>query len=263
VVFDVACAADEAYTPHAAAMLHSVIATNPTGSVHAHFLHPPELPERVLGQLSDMVEGLGSEISFHEVVRSGLQSMGRISEVMWFRLALPSLLPDTARVLYLDCDTLALAPLAPLWELDLQGSAVGAVTNVFPPDLVHRPGDLGLAPAAYFNSGVLLMDLDSWRERQLAERIVQRARSEPSSSTTLASRCTRAGTARTASSSSARARRCSASSRPPRLVRTQRSCISRAPSWPSRGTICAHIPTGPCTSSIALRLHGPRYGWTE
>jgi lipopolysaccharide biosynthesis glycosyltransferase len=180
VALDVACAADEAYTPHAAAMLHSVIVSNPHGSVRAHFLHPPELPDLMRRQLSGMVEGLGAEILFYEVARSGLRSMGRISEVMWFRLALPALLPDTERVLYLDCDTLGLAPFAPLWELDLDGCAIGAVTNVFPPYLLHRPGDLGLASKDYFNSGVLLMDLDGWREQGLAERIVQRSLSEPS-----------------------------------------------------------------------------------
>jgi lipopolysaccharide biosynthesis glycosyltransferase len=180
--FDVACAADEAYAPHAAAMLHSLIAANPPGAVRAHFLHPPGFPARAANELGAMVRGLGAAISVYEIreeLSHGLPSMGRISEVMWYRLALPELLPGIERVLYLDCDVLVLGSLAPLWRLDLGGCAIGAVTNVFPPNLLHRPGDLGLGPADYFNSGVLLMDLDRWRTEDWAARVLARARSEP------------------------------------------------------------------------------------
>jgi lipopolysaccharide biosynthesis glycosyltransferase len=180
-VIDVACAADEAYTPHAATVIHSVIVGNPSGRVRVHFLHPPRFPNEAIEQLRDMALGLDASIVFHEVAEgamSSLPSMGRISEIMWYRLALPELLPTTQRVLYLDCDVIVLASLEPLWELDLGGRAIGAVTNVFPPDLLHRPVDLGLAPGDYFNSGVLLMDLDTWRAEDWAARVLARARSD-------------------------------------------------------------------------------------
>lgn len=181
-VIEVACAADESYAPHAAAMIHSLISTNPGTEVRTHFLHPPRFSADTVAQLSEMVSGLRSAIVFHEVADSagdGLPAMGRISEVMWYRLALPELLPTTERVLYLDCDTLVLEPLAPLWQIDMQGRSVAAVTNVFPPDLLHRPDDLGIPRTDYFNSGVLLMDLNAWRADRWSERIVRLARSEP------------------------------------------------------------------------------------
>jgi lipopolysaccharide biosynthesis glycosyltransferase len=181
-MIEVACAADETYAPHAAATFHSVLTVNPRGSVRAHFLHSPGLRRETITRLTEMVSGLGGEIAFHELgdeASDGLPAMGRISEVMWYRLALPELLPHTERLLYLDCDTIALAPLAPLWELDLNGAGVGAVTNVFPFDLQHRPEELGLALRDYFNSGVLLMDLEAWREHGWSERILKLARSQP------------------------------------------------------------------------------------
>jgi lipopolysaccharide biosynthesis glycosyltransferase len=178
----VACAADEAYAPHAAAMLSSVFASNPRGDIRAHVLHPAGLSRKAIDGISRMIDGYGGSVEFYDAAEPGthdLPAMDDISNVMWYRLALPELLPNIRRVLYLDCDTLVLSSLSPLWDLDLGGEPVGAVTNVFPPYLVHRPDDLGVPRAEYFNSGVLLMDLDAWRSRALGEQILQLARSEP------------------------------------------------------------------------------------
>ncbi len=68
------------------------------------------------------------------------------------------------RVLYLDVDTIAVRSLRPLAELDLGGAYVAAVENVWAPWMTHFPAKLGLPPEqGYFNSGVLVMDLDRIR----------------------------------------------------------------------------------------------------
>ncbi len=181
-MIEIACAADETYAPHAAAMLHSLGVAHRSVAVTAHVLHPPGLPATTTDRLREVANATGASIVFHEIgdgtVRD-LPAMGRISRVMWYRLALPDLLPDTSRLLYLDCDTLVLESLTPLWELDLQDQGLAAVTNVFPPDLVHRPDDLGIPRQSYFNSGVLLLDLAAWRRHRFSERIVELARSRP------------------------------------------------------------------------------------
>ncbi len=54
--------------------------------------------------------------------------------------------------------------LEPLWQLDLRGHYVAAVTNVFPPAYTERAAELGLPDRdAYFNAGVLLMNLELMR----------------------------------------------------------------------------------------------------
>lgn len=83
-----------------------------------------------------------------------------------FRLSLASLLPaEVARVIYLDCDVLAFDDLGKLWQTDLQGHTVGAVTN-----LGGQPVErLGIPDGDYFNSGVLLIDMQRWREENIGE----------------------------------------------------------------------------------------------
>lgn len=179
---DVALAADSDYLPHAATVLHSLLTSNPPSSVNAHLLHPPTLSSKAVGRLRAMVEDLGGSICFHNidpVAVAGLPSMGRISQVMWYRLLLPDLLPETHRVLYLDCDTLAMDDLSPLWRLDMHARPVAAVSNVFPRDLLHIPAHVGVPADSYFNSGVLLMDLDAWRGREFGGEIARAAIDHP------------------------------------------------------------------------------------
>lgn len=69
------------------------------------------------------------------------------------RLALPELLPEEKRALWLDVDTIVTEDIGALFDLDLGGCPVGAARE---PEW-SRPGRV------YFNAGVLLMDLDALR----------------------------------------------------------------------------------------------------
>jgi lipopolysaccharide biosynthesis glycosyltransferase len=166
-VLHVACAADEGYAPHSAAMLHSVMAHAGTSELQVHYLHGPEFPDRSAVLIREMVERGGAAISFWEIPDeriAGLPEMDFVTSAMWYRAFLPELLPDVDRVLYLDVDTIALGPLEPLWQIDLAGSYIAAVTNVFyMPSHAQRAVALGIEPTDYFNSGVVLMNLELMR----------------------------------------------------------------------------------------------------
>lgn len=101
------------------------------------------------------------------------------------RLILPELAGPKSRLLYLDCDTLTGASLAPLLALDLAGHTVAAVRD---PQLwsvkdSRRPGPLlrgGMAPDdPYFNSGVMIVDVQAWLEKRIGERTIELLRAEP------------------------------------------------------------------------------------
>lgn len=175
----VACAADEGYAPHSAAMLHSVVAHGGEGDLRIHYLHGPGFPERSARPIRDMVERGGAAISFWEIADervAGLPEMDFVTSAMWYRIFLPELLPEVDRVLYLDVDTIVMDSLEPLWELDLAGSYVAAVTNVFyMRSHAQRPVELGIEPADYFNSGVVLMNLDLMRRDDSARALSEYA----------------------------------------------------------------------------------------
>ncbi len=166
-VLHVACAADQHYLAHSAAMLHSVLTHGMEHRVHIHYLHGPGLTREAISRLTDMAEDNGGTISFVSVADGMIAELPEMSEVtatMWYRIFLPELLPDVDRALYLDIDTIVLDSLAPLWEIDLRGYYLAAVSNVWPPWIVGHPDRLGLPGSQiYFNSGVVLMNLDLMR----------------------------------------------------------------------------------------------------
>jgi lipopolysaccharide biosynthesis glycosyltransferase len=86
---------------------------------------------------------------------------------------------DLSRVIYLDCDLLVRHDLSILWQIDLEGRMLGAVRSLGIP-MVASPGgvtnyaEFGLpGDAPYFNSGVMVIDLDRWRRERTRSRVVE------------------------------------------------------------------------------------------
>ncbi len=88
------------------------------------------------------------------------------------RLFVGRLLPEhVKRVLYLDCDTVVTRSIRELWETDLSGNLLAAVMEPTIYDAVKE--DIGFSKEdPYFNSGVLLIDLDRWRQTDAEKRIL-------------------------------------------------------------------------------------------
>jgi lipopolysaccharide biosynthesis glycosyltransferase len=101
---------------------------------------------------------------------------GHASIATYFRLLLPSLLPaELQRVIFIDADTVVTSDLEELWRLPLEGKALAALKVPFKDvDDDYQPGD-------YFNAGVMLIDLDRWRQADVLRRGGEFARANPQS----------------------------------------------------------------------------------
>jgi lipopolysaccharide biosynthesis glycosyltransferase len=104
---------------------------------------------------------------------------GRLPVASYVRLALPDILAgDYGRIAYLDSDMfIDGGDFGRLLRLDLGGRPLAAVRDYYQwlnPE-VHI-GDFkaaGLPARPYFNSGLLLFDLDDWRRRQVMARCLE------------------------------------------------------------------------------------------
>lgn len=174
-----ACGGSAEYVPHTAAMINSV-REHTEGELHVHYLHGPDLPAGVRRLLAGMVNNAHTALTLLEVGDeriAGLPEMDSIPATMWYRTFLPELLPDVAAVLYLDGDTIAVDSLEPLWSTDLTAHHVAAVTNVWEWWNAAYPASLGLTrPERYFNSGVLLMNLERMRRDDVTADLIAFAR---------------------------------------------------------------------------------------
>jgi lipopolysaccharide biosynthesis glycosyltransferase len=119
----------------------------------------------------------------------------KLVPAMWARLGLAELLaPQLERVVYLDADTLTRRSLTPLFDEDLEGRVLGACVHSEPSHQARHdhaasthPGldylsECPVAPvAAYFNSGVLAIDMRRWRSSEVGLRLVEFGRRLPDS----------------------------------------------------------------------------------
>lgn len=96
----------------------------------------------------------------------------------WGRVFIPELLKEEkGNVLYLDIDVLVCRDLTELFRTDLAGRAVGVVFENFskPGSHFNERLDMPLSCTGYFNSGVLLMDVDVFRQKGLVRAVLDYA----------------------------------------------------------------------------------------
>jgi hypothetical protein len=95
------------------------------------------------------------------------------SQMAYARLLLPELVP-LRRILYLDADVLVLRNLEEIHEMALDGCLAAAARDLVPTfgeRFGERCAAFGLEPGgAYFNSGVMLIDLEGWRRERVHMR---------------------------------------------------------------------------------------------
>lgn len=112
-------------------------------------------------------------------ILSNLKIDGHVTVVTYYRLLLPYLLPKTLeKVIYLDSDLLICSDLTPLWETDISHYPLCAVQDMGAPLVSSQYGlknyqELGLNPQwKYFNAGVMVLNLQRWREERIAEKVM-------------------------------------------------------------------------------------------
>src|SRR5438093_1996247 len=133
--------------------------------------------------VSELVERLGRTASVEfitvdaAVFRDAALGPGQ-SHMTYCRILLPHLL-DVPRLIYLDCDVLVFRDLAQLFDLELApGKVLAAARDSETLSLADDSPTIADAinlprEGAYFNCGVMLMNLDELRKQDFFERAVE------------------------------------------------------------------------------------------
>lgn len=157
-------------------MLASVAHVHSDETLTFFVLHPGDLTESHRQQLQRSCCNSKIELRLVAVQPEWLNDLPSLSYIpveMWLRVFLPQVLPTESRVLYLDCDTLVMDSLEPLWSIDLGGKQIAAVTTPLEPQYKRWPERLGLGSGQqYFGSGVLLMDLGALRNSGAMSEVI-------------------------------------------------------------------------------------------
>lgn len=178
-IVNIVIACDESYLPHAATMLCSLLENNK--SPLKIFLLHNGIVRKKLKLLSRFVESYKSEllpIEIHDDVLSSLKITHHFSNVNYYRLLIPDIIPnEIMKVIYLDTDLLVRKPLDTLWSTELTGKFLAAVEEEIS---TNHKKELGLSlNYKYFNSGVMLIDVEKWRNESLHRKVIRFVKENP------------------------------------------------------------------------------------
>lgn len=170
---------DKNYIPPLQVMLTSLYMNNPGEDVEVYLLHS-KLQKKELEPLEKQCGRLGYKF-FPVKIEDSWFSQAPVTKQypreMYYRLLAPCFLPQKLhRILYLDPDILVINSLKPLWETDMKGRLFAAAAHTGKTNLANNINQVRLGTTnKYFNSGVLLINLDQGRKEILPEEIFRYA----------------------------------------------------------------------------------------
>ncbi|MBO7243689.1 MAG: glycosyltransferase family 8 protein [Alphaproteobacteria bacterium] len=95
----------------------------------------------------------------------------RWNQAIYFRYLIPKVLENELKALYLDGDILILDDLSDFYHIDLKKKTIAGVQDYFKETFLSRPLFKNLS--LYINSGVILMDMTQWRQKNMTQKLFE------------------------------------------------------------------------------------------
>ena len=169
---DIALCTDEHFVIPALASITSIFENNKDDECCITVL-TSGLSSSAINKFAQLAKYYNREICVKIISNSffeGMITLKRYPLSMYFRFLLPKVLNDAERVLYLDCDTIIRGSLRKLYQTNLYKKACAVVVDQQCDDvlIINR---LRIS-SPYFNSGVLLLNLDYWRKNDISNCLI-------------------------------------------------------------------------------------------
>ena len=171
---DIVACTDNGFVMPTGVMMYSVCVNNIESDITFHILTDNVTPENKQKLQKTVMAFVGKSIVFYDIAKIDMSDIPVMdknspqSYATYYRLYLTELLPPyIKKVIYMDGDIIVRQSLLPLWETKLDNCAVAVVIEAHSDDLslidrLGYPQEKG-----YFNAGLLLINLDYWRENNL------------------------------------------------------------------------------------------------
>ena len=174
----IALCTDENLVKHIGTLLYSVD-ENTSSFVDAYIIYD-NLSEKSLKKLTALNDIFSTvKVQMVRVPDKQQEKINKISlennglpVTSCYRFILADLLPSLDRIIYLDIDTLVLGDLTELWRINLEGNFIGATKDALPYSDMNASQRFIFEKEMYFNSGVLLIDLNIFRECKISNKLI-------------------------------------------------------------------------------------------
>jgi len=176
-------AADERYLPYLAVALKSIQKHASEGYVYDVRILSTDITRESLHRIQNMEL---PDLNIHTVnlekrisgIREALGSRLRdyYSESIYYRIFIPEMFPELKRAVYIDCDVILCEDIALLYETELCDNLLAAASDQSVPPVPefcdYVESWVGVDSDLYFNSGVLVMNLEEMRKERITDRFL-------------------------------------------------------------------------------------------
>lgn len=169
----IACSIDDHYVSQLIVFLTSLFENNKKDSFHTFIL-----TESLVNSSKEIIDNLKFKYPKHIIDILYLDSdrldgvivNGHISKATYYRILLPEIISEEIeKILYLDVDIIVKGNIKTFWDLDLYDFSHLAVVNMGIDESFKM--NLGMSPFnPYFNAGVLMINLNWWREHSVSQK---------------------------------------------------------------------------------------------
>lgn len=177
-------ASDNNYAQHTAVAMASVLLNTKSPDKIKFFLIDDNIQQDNKDKILSTIKKLNGSIEFVKIKNTNLENCyvsGELSRASYFRLDIANILnDDIKKIIYLDCDLLVYDDIEKMWNIDMCNKPLAATCDygIMASKRIRMQKNkyIGLPfDAAYFNAGVLMMDLDMWRGYDYAKDIIKLA----------------------------------------------------------------------------------------
>ena len=159
---------DENYIHCLKVMLYSLKLNNLKQSFDIYLLHR-NINKKAIDNLKTYNEKIGNNlipICINGDIFINAPSSERYPQEMYYRLLAHKFLPESlSKIIYLDPDIIVINSIEKLWNLNIDGYLFAAAAHTWKTDIANNINHIRLKTKTdYFNSGVLLINLEECRK---------------------------------------------------------------------------------------------------
>ena len=181
-IIPICFATDDNYIPFLAVAISSLLDNAAKDRYYKIYVLTTQLKQENIDSILKL-KTVNSSIQFISLAKEldKIQSMLHLrdyySKETYYRIFIPNIFPEYAKVLYLDCDITVTGDISKLYNTEIHGYYVGAaieeVMQTFEVFGNYVEKVDGINRKSYFNAGILLINCHRWRRKMVAERFVE------------------------------------------------------------------------------------------
>ena len=183
---NIALITDENYITPTVTAIASVLHSNPDEHIHFYVI-TKSLSNRNIAELESFIAPHKHHTE-HEIIKLSdelfsdfpIRKGDHVSVAAYYRIFLPKILPESIhKLLYIDGDVLCVDNLKSFYETDLEDFSCAVCHDEQDANAKHFIRLKYSKENGYFNSGVMLINLDWWRKNNVMQKCLDYIATEP------------------------------------------------------------------------------------